>query len=330
MTYEMFKEIVIQNIKKYLPQDWSDAKIERNQFQKVNYMKDSIVFRKHPGQGMSIDPDVDVHYWYERYLKGASLDEALTELAEAVLAGAQKTEPMKEAMDFDKVKENVFCQLINTEQNKELLKTVPHREFNDLSIIYVWLVRDNSEGRMYSSKVTDDMAEHIGLNEQELYQLAMENTKRILPAVIKPMSEVIEELMGDAMSDSLREDMEEDPTPLYVISNSMRYYGASAILFEEGLQDLAEKYGEDFYIIPSSIHECIALPKSRMELEEVAEMVYEINMTQVELQDRLSNEVYQYDQNTREVTIATNVPNKSIADYHMDQDRFHMVAEPVR
>lgn len=330
MTYEMFKEIVIQNIKKYLPHDWSDASIERNHYQKVNYMKDSIVFRKHPDEKLSIDPDVDVHYWYEKYLKGASLDEALTELAEAVLDGTQKTIPMREALEFDRVKENVFCQLINTEQNKELLKTVPHREFNDLSIIYVWLVRDNAEGRMYSSRVTDDMAEHIGLNEEELYQLAMENTKLILPTVIKPMHEVIEELMGETMSDSLREGMEDDPMPLYVISNSMRYFGASAILFEEELQDLAEKYGEDFYILPSSIHECIALPKSRMELEEVAEMVYEVNMTQVLLEDRLSNEVYQYDQNTREVTLATNVPNKSLDDNHMDRELFPTMAEPVR
>ena len=51
----------------------------------------------------------------------------------------------------------------------------------------------------------------------------------------------------------------------------------------------------NFYILPSSLHECIAIPQSHSDLGQLAEMVYEINMTQVELQDRLSTEVYQYD-----------------------------------
>lgn len=330
MTYEMFKEIVIQNIKKYLPQDWSDAKIKRNQSERINYKKDSLVFVKHPGTRMEISPDVDVSYWYQNILKGSSLDEVLTELAETVVEAAQKVEPVKMNFELEKIEENLFIQLINTEQNRDLLKTMPHREFNDLSIIYAWLICDDKTGSLFTSRISNEMAELLGFSEDELYEMAKENTKRILPTVIKPMSVVIEELMGDTMSDDLRESMEEDPTPLYVISNSMRNYGASAILFEEGLQDLAEKYGEDFYIIPSSIHECIALPKSRMELGEVSKMVYEVNMTALDVRERLSNEVYQYDSNTRQVTLATNVPNKSLVDYPMYREPFPTMAEPVR
>lgn len=322
MTYEMFKEIVIQNIKKYLPQDWSDAKIERNQFQKVNYMKDSIVFRKHPEKGMIISPEVDVSYWYQNYLKGCSLSEVLTELAETVVHAEKKIEPVYEDLDFNKVKDNLFCQLINTAQNKEFLKDLPHREFHDLSIIYVWLIRESKTEGLVTSRVSNTLAEMIGYNEEELYQLAMENTKRILPPVTKTMREVIDEIMGKSAVGEMQDLVPETEHPMYVISNRVRHYGASAMLFEEELQKLAEQLGEDFYIIPSSIHECIVLPKSYMDLEDVAEMVYEINMAQVELKDRLSNEVYQYDSDARKVILATDVQNKSLDDCHKEQQPF--------
>ena len=38
MTYEMFKEIVIQEIKGYLPSDWQGVEIQRIQCQKNNYI----------------------------------------------------------------------------------------------------------------------------------------------------------------------------------------------------------------------------------------------------------------------------------------------------
>ena len=41
-----------------------------------------------------------------------------------------------ELLDTSRLKDNVFFTLINAEQNKELLKTVPHREFEDLAIKY--------------------------------------------------------------------------------------------------------------------------------------------------------------------------------------------------
>ena len=46
--------------------------------------------------------------------------------------------------------------------------------------------------------------------------------------------------------------------------------------------------------------------------EELAEMVYTINMGQVSLEDRLSNQVYHYDRNARTLTLATDTPNKRL------------------
>ena len=75
---------------------------------------------------------------------------------------------------------------------------------------------------------------------------------------------------------------------------------------------MAEKIGSDLYILPSSIHEVIAVSTDFGSPDELAEMVYEINMDQVDINDRLSNQVYCYDKDLR--TLATDTINKSLDD----------------
>ena len=43
-------------------------------------------------------------------------------------------------------------------------------------------------------------------------------------------------------------------------------------------------------------------------------MVYEVNMEQVDINDRLSNQVYQYDKDLRTLRLATDTINKSLND----------------
>ena len=66
--------------------------------------------------------------------------------------------------------------------------------------------------------------------------------------------------------------------------------------------------------MPSSIHEVIAVSADFGSPDELAEMVYEINMDQVDINDRLSNQVYCYDKDLRTLRIATDTINKSLDD----------------
>ena len=60
----------------------------------------------------------------------------------------------------------------------------------------------------------------------------------------------------------------------------------------------------DFYILPSSLHEIILMREDMApEMETLREMVQEINSTQVLVEDYLSDSIYYYDRNTKEVTI---------------------------
>ena len=69
------------------------------------------------------------------------------------------------------------------------------------------------------------------------------------------------------------------------------------------MEMIREKIGPDFVILPSSIHECLIV-KKLADIDEYRTMVREVNNTQVDPQDRLSDNVYYYDYNTNEIKIA--------------------------
>ena len=218
-------------------------------------------------------------------------------------------------IDFSTAKENIVFQLINTEQNREMLKNMPSREFQDLSVVYRWVIA-NDENGMQSAVVTEGLANQLGLNEEELFKLAAENTRRINPPVVKSMNDIMKEMfLKDGMPPEMIEMMIADIPPegtMYVVTNKSGINGASSMLYEDKLFELATKLDSDLYIMPSSIHETICVSTSMGNPEELAAMVAEVNMTNVELNERLSNQVYFYDKDLRKLTMATDTPNKRL------------------
>lgn len=93
----------------------------------------------------------------------------------------------------------------------------------------------------------------------------------------------------------------------FLAMTSVNYMNGSAgILDTDKLQEISEAIGQDLYILPSSIHECLLLPKSEKTVQELKEMVQEVNRQEVEPEEWLSDNVYEYSAATKEITIAGN------------------------
>ena len=114
------------------------------------------------------------------------------------------------------------------------------------------------------------------------------------------MEEIEEGDLEDEFSDVMHEQEDEDGRiPMYVLSNKEKTMGAACILYDSILTLIGERLQDDFYILPSSIHECIVVPMNiTTTKKELQEMVREINATQVIPEEVLSDEVYTY---TREI-----------------------------
>ena len=312
MDYEIFKEVVKEGFLSYMPKSYQDMEVRVVPVDKVNCKLDGLSLLA-KDEKTTISPTLYINDMYEKYLRTGDLQATLREAAEAM------DEVFREAtippLDISTAKDNIIFQLVNTMQNEDMLKNLPHRDFQDLSVIYRWVVGVEQQG-LSSVVINNHVAESLGMGEEQLFKAAAENTRRILPPVVQSMNEVIRDLfMADGMPQELADLMVGEQEPertMWVISNENKIDGAVSMLYEDKLHSLAERVGTDLYILPSSVHEVIAVSVEMGEPEELAQMVAEINMDQVDLSERLSNQVYHYDKDLRKITLATDTPNKRL------------------
>lgn len=195
--------------------------------------------------------------------------------------------------------DRVVYQLVNTESNKKRLEDVPHKELMDLSAIYrVVVSRDRNGSASYM--VTNDIIRTAGITMQELDEMARENTKK-RGFCIHTMAEIMSS-MG-ASKEMI--EMANDDLGLLVLTNGDNFNGANVLLYNEVLNELADSIGGDFYILPSSIHEVLAVPVCGMDNPSgLKSMVDLVNQTEVDDMEVLSYSVYRYSKDEERLSIA--------------------------
>lgn len=296
INYEEFKKIVEKELINYLPEDLREKKLYIYPVEKVNMVVDAIFLID---SNENISPVIYVNQLYETYKSYVPIEKTLEFAASIIVDGMNKIPEMKSIdIDFTKAKDSIVFQLINTASNKELLEKVPHRKFLDLSIIYRWILKNTEDGIM-STIIKNNMMKEVGLDEEALFEKAVENTKRLFPTCIKNMKDVI--------SDIDNEISDEDELPdvnLWVITNASLTNGAAVMIYEDVLYKLSCELDSDFYIIPSSIHECLALPTFLGTPKELVELVKVVNMTEVLPNEVLSDNVYYYSRKLRMLAFA--------------------------
>lgn len=137
-----------------------------------------------------------------------------------------------------------------------------------------------------SFKLTCALLETLKVDESEVWIEAYKNT--FDKTTIISMSEKLAELAGIKT-----EEMEGMPVQ-YIVTNTMNYRGASAILDIDSLKKLGQKLNAHrFIMLPSSIHEMIVIPDDgNSNIEEFNAMVQEVNETQVDPEERLTDRAY--------------------------------------
>ena len=146
-----------------------------------------------------------------------------------------------------------------------------------------WLSNDDG---IASIAITEDILERTGLSMDDLKTASLKNMKGI--ADIVSMTEMLRSLTGnDCMT------LDDCAAPIWVVTNNERFFGAASIMLETVQQALQDKLGSCFYILPSSVHECLAVSATAdTDAIELAKMVREINESCVALEDRLQDSVY--------------------------------------
>jgi len=242
----------------------------------------------------NISPTIYLNSFWEYYERGIPF----AIIVERILQIYEEDTPaenidMSFFREFEKVKDRICFRLISAGQNQELLQKIPHIIYLDMAICFYYAYKGEILGNG-SILIYNTHMEVWNTTVDELYELAQRNTPEIFPWKKVPMEEAVREMMGDELEEEEYRDFWE-AVPMYVVSNSEHVYGAATLLYTRMLKEVSEVAQKNLYVIPSSIHEVIVLQdngdKDVMRLKEIIE---EVNRTQVESEEILSDNLYYY------------------------------------
>lgn len=279
MTYSEFKTRMTEDVKKYMDGNHPGYEVSLENVANVNrdFVEMIAISNKDTHEGPAIDVK---ELWDDANRRGMSYEEMSREVMKR-LDLTLKEVPEVVIDDLNDFKSRAILPLINTEKNQNMLSYVPHREYYEFSIVYRIIVHEDEEATT-SGIVTNEMLEKAGYTEEELYKFAYENTRKDVN---------ISKMFG-----------------MYVLTTKRGMYGAASILFPEMIKEIADHYGCDLYLIPSSTCEWMAVPVRTISgsggAAEVNEMIREANSVAVEEEEILGERCYYYDYKTGEIRLA--------------------------
>ena len=309
LSFEEFQDYCKEHIVDALPDGYENATVSINEVLKNNGRVLTALTVLPDGQNVA--PNIYLDGFYMEYERGTELDEIMDEMADLCMSHIHPSEDIsdigKKFQDVDFVRDRVIMVAVNRERNADLLSDVPHTNREDLALIYKVMVSSEEDG-VATITIHNNHLDFWNMAVDELHELAMKNTREMLPVTVQSMNEVMREIFEkDGMDEEIMEMMFQDmpaDQQMYVISNQTKVNGAASMFYEDVLSDLAERVGTDLYILPSSIHECIAVSTKLNTPEALAEMVSEINAGQVAADERLSDHVYHFDAETKKLALA--------------------------
>lgn len=248
-------------------------------------------------------PTLYLDKYYHLYENGSSFEEVVTLfLREYREAGVGKDFDIRFFEEYEQVKKRLGFKLLHYEMNRELLEQVVHKRYLDLAAACFCDVKDPRIGHGFIM-IKREHLEMWQIDAGQLIKDAMENMPRLYPADFMNMTVVLKELYEDP-ADILKQEL-----PMYVLTNTDRVNGAASLLYEGQLEKISRILDREFYVLPSSVHEVILVPKNEdTQEEELSRIVDEINREHLEKEEILSDHAYRYDREKKELVSLPLIP----------------------
>ena len=279
MTFNEYIDYAKTHIQEYLPPEYIDAEVRIESIQKINEQYTGLMVRP---EGRSSVPVANMDIYFEKYLQDEDIEASLREISNTLQTAIPPEISEELLKDYDSLKEKLFVRLSPAAECGSVIENSPCRTEEDLLMTYHIFI-ESPDGGFMSARITNEIAEDLGLDIKQLHEDALANTASLMPTKVQSMMAA---LTG----------VEEDDPTMLVITNELGTFGAGA-LFCEGIMDqVAERFNGNYFLLPSSTHEWIAVPDNGLhDRKDLEDMVRSANRTVVDPADRLSDNVFHYD-----------------------------------
>lgn len=311
MNFNEFKNYIQEHLGEYLSEDYKDCEMRISTIKKSSgYEYEGLNISRANDADGGIIPVLNLSEAFEKYAKGQPIEKICEGLADV-----RMNTPIPGSInrttftDFQSMKERIFPRLISAKGQEEYLSDKPFRKVADLAVVYAVRVQADEHG--FAEAVIDDkLLEMWGVDEDTVHQAAIEDLEGEEPVFVN---------IEDAMFGSL--DAHEPPKfdlesinvdncsiPFFILTNQQKVKGATMALNSKYMDQIVEKFG-DIYVLPSSTHEVLIVPKTFVDDPDLlAQMVRQVNEDAVQPEDRLSDNVYEYNPETQSLEIASTDP----------------------
>lgn len=152
---------------------------------------------------------------------------------------------------------------------------------------YLYIRGEADREESYSIKVSKAILDRANISEVEAWEQAQTNTEA--ETCLESMAKVMSEMLGFEYSEEM-----DEQTPFFIISNTSKVKGASAILNKKVLAEFGKRYHTDkIVVLPSSIHEMLLVPYTEeIDIDTFSGMVASVNGSEVDPMDKLVDRAF--------------------------------------
>jgi hypothetical protein len=300
MNIQQFMQSAIQSTEQVLYDKYSiDIQLVQNTVTKINDQK-LYGLRVVADAGVPT-PAIHLNNSFELYKKGFPFDRLVQQISMMLLQAMQQMPPAGEALPYCESmdKRALSIRVLETARNQEYLKEHPYMELGNGFSAICDRMKSDGVGGFWRSAVTHEMVQADHLDAADLLSCALHNAARIDPPVMMSMEKVI--ALAKAGIHSSTVGIHAVPgAQSYILTNKSQGYGASALFYPGTAKTIADKLCESYYALPSSLHEFIIIPRSKLKADvaHLKQTVLSGNRDTVTAEEILSDSVLYFDKDT--------------------------------
>lgn len=190
--------------------------------------------------------------------------------------------------DFEWIEEHVYPRICSLELNKEFLSDKVYFTFADNLACYFVVASDEKDGPVMYAPLMKEFFSYSSPEPsiERLREAALKNIRAHREVHFEDVKNTFwgEMIFGVSPAEHIK---------IYMLSNGPSY-GASVIVDDACMRGICDRLGEDYYIVPFSLHEVIVQPLSSMPSVELAvDTVRDMNSL-FPIENTLANHIYRY------------------------------------
>lgn len=146
MDFNEFKEQFTEDVKQGLADAGIDAKISINTVEKMNETYEAMTVTP---EGSNVGVNVNMEKFFEAYENGTPYEDVVDKAVNVIEGGFanQPTVDVSALTDYDQMKDKLIMEVVSAEANADMLDKVPHKDMEDMAVVYRFEINSNDDGR---------------------------------------------------------------------------------------------------------------------------------------------------------------------------------------